>query len=67
MNTALLKDWKTAGGFVLAMVLGVLAIILAANDNESWIFATTLSTASLALAAFRADRLSRRGKGDTGR
>ncbi|GGD21439.1 hypothetical protein [Pontibacillus salipaludis] len=59
MNWAVLKDWKTNIGFVLGILLNIVAIILAASNIGYWILFLFSGQLVTVVSTFRADRLTR--------
>lgn len=57
MNYPVLKDVKTMVGFILSLILSVIAIALALNSNSYWVFFIVISLIVLAVSVFRADKL----------
>ncbi|WP_210471330.1 hypothetical protein [Sporosarcina sp. 6E9] len=63
MNYTLLKDVKAMSGLISAIVLSVIGIGLAMNDNSYWVFFVVVSSIVLAFSIARADRLYKEDKG----
>lgn len=57
MNYKVLKDIKTMGGFILSIMLIIIAVALAANDNDFWVFCVVVSMPVFAFSVKRADNI----------
>ncbi|SDQ77690.1 hypothetical protein SAMN05216232_3668 [Virgibacillus subterraneus] len=56
MNWPVLRDLKSMIGFSISKILGVIAIVLAANSNNYWVlFVVALSVMFISVA--RADKI----------
>lgn len=64
MNYTILKDVKTIAGFISSLMLSVIAVALAANDNDFWVFFLFVSLAVSALSAVRANKIYKEDNGD---
>ena len=57
MNYPVLKDVKAMAGFILSLILSVIAIALALSNSSYWVLFIVISLIVLAVSVFRADRL----------
>lgn len=64
MKSRVLNDGKVILGFILSIVLSLLAIALAMNNNSFWVFFTFISVVVSTLSVFRADKLYKKDVND---
>lgn len=64
MKSRVLNDGKVILGFILSIVLSLLAIALAMNNNSIWVFFTFISVVVSTLSVFRADKLYKKDVND---
>lgn len=57
MNWPVLKDLKTMLGFSISILLGVIAIVLAANSNNYWVLFVVVALSFMFISVTRADRV----------
>lgn len=57
MNSKVLKDVKTMAGFILSLMLSIIAVALAANDNDFWVFFAVVSMPAFAFSVNRANKI----------
>lgn len=57
MNWSVLKDLKTMLGFIISILLGLIAVILAVNSNSYWVVFVVGSVIPIALIVIRADKI----------
>lgn len=57
MNWSALKDLKTVIGFITSLLLSVVAVILAANNNSYWVVFVIFSLTLLFFSVRRVDTI----------
>lgn len=57
MNWPVLKDLKTMLGFSISILLGVIAIVLAAINNNYWVLFVVVALSFMFISVTRADRV----------
>jgi hypothetical protein len=57
MNKRIIKDKKVIAGFLTSLLLNILTIIYAVNDNNSWLIFALVATGVLSLTISRANKL----------
>ena len=57
MSSRVLNDGKVILGFISSIVLSLLAIALAMNNNSFWVLFVIISLVVSTLSVFRADKL----------
>jgi hypothetical protein len=56
MNWPVLKDVKTVTGFITALILSVVGIILAAGDQGIWVISVVMALMVLSYSVRRAEK-----------
>lgn len=64
MNYKGLKDVKVITGFIASMILPLIAVALAANDNDFWVFFVFISFVVLSFSVSRANKIYKEDKDD---
>ncbi|RLL48451.1 hypothetical protein D8M04_04100 [Oceanobacillus piezotolerans] len=59
MNWSVLKDLKTMLGFITSILSGIIAIVLAVNNNDLWVLLVIVTLILMILSVFRADKMYR--------
>ncbi|AHK41680.1 conserved domain protein [Bacillus anthracis] len=57
MNWLMLKDSKTMSGFVLAILLSILSVVLAVKGSDYWLVLIVLTSVLTFLSVNRADKI----------